>query len=273
MRPLVLLLAAAAIVAGPGAASADDGQDGLLYGPRVITIPTAWIQPELTAHLSGDADFHLDSGARFAVRMGRLVEIDLAADDLLQSCDPCSGLDRATEGVQLGSVGWKLGVWQDAWFRHQPALALGVRVPIAAATPAWSDAPPRAAEAFVVASRVIGPLRLHAGLSAWQTEHVGRDGAVIAQGDLLAVRPIAGFEWTPKIYPKTSLAADVQWTPELGPTAGETGRRWLFAWGVRYRAFPWSAIELAVKHRQGDDLSDAAIMVRLMTVLSKKTDF
>lgn len=272
MRPLVLLSAAAALVAAPAAASADD-TDGLVHGPRVITIPTAWIQPKVAGHLSGDADLRLDSGGMLAASMGRLVEIDLAGDDLLQICDPCAGRDRDTTGLQLASVGWKLGVWQDAWFRHQPALALGVRVPIDASAPAWTDATPRAAEAFVVASRELGPIRAHAGVSAWQTEHVDRAGATIVTGHLFAIRPLAGLEWTPRIYPRTSIATDLQFVPELGPTRAETGRRWIFAWGIRYRAFPWSAIELAVKHRQGEGLEQAAVMVRLSTVLSKKTDF
>ena len=100
MRLPALLVALAGLVAGLGPAAADD-DDGLISAPMVIEIPTAWIQPKLSAHVSGNADHHLDSGARLAASMGRLVEIDLASDDLIQTCDPCGGMMRATTGLQL----------------------------------------------------------------------------------------------------------------------------------------------------------------------------
>lgn len=269
MRASTLIVVLAILAIARGLAAADDGGDALRAPPVVIAMPTAWIQPRFAVQLSADADHQLDSGSRVAINMARITQVDVASDDLIQVCDPCSGPTRTTSGLQLVSVGWKLGVWHDAWFRGQPALALGVRVPIGADAPGGSDAEPRAAEAYVVASRILGPVRLHAGASAWRAEHRGRAGETIATGGLRAARPMVGLEWTPRIYPRTTLTTDFQYLPELGPSAAETGSRWLFTWGVRYRAFSWSAIELGVKHRQGDGL-DAAVMLRLSAVLGPR---
>lgn len=261
MRGLVVVV----VVLAGAARTAAAGPDGLVAAPTVIGIPTAWIQPAGAAHVSLDADHELASGVRVTKSLGPLAEVDVASDDLVLTCAPCAGDGRLAEGLQQVSGGFKLGVGQDTWFRHQPAIALGVFAPIHARGGA------RASEAFAVASLRAGPVRLHAGVSTWATEHTGAGGETITSGGLLAVRPLAGVEWTPTIYPRTTLSTDVQFLPELGPTAAETSRRWLFTWGVRYRAFGWGAIELAVKHREREKLDDAAVMLRMSARLGRGT--
>jgi hypothetical protein len=262
MRPSALLVTA--VIAG-SASAASAGPDGLDTAPTVIGVPTAWIQPAGAAHVSLDGDRFLNSGVRVTKSLSSIAEIDVASDDTILTCDPCRGDGRTTEGLQAVSGGFKLAAGEDAWFRHQPALAVGVNAHITARDEA------RAAQAYAVASTTWGPVRLHAGAQAWATEHRGGDGAAIRRGDLLAVRPMAGLAWTPYIYPRTILQADFQWVPELGPTAAETDLRWLFAWGARYRAFRWGAIEFAVKHREGEKIGDAAVMIRLTARLGKGT--
>ena len=264
-RPALIVV----VVLAASATTAAAGPDGLVAAPTVIGVPTAWIQPAAAVHLSGDVDHRLGSGVRLTKSLGRLAEVDVASDDQVQRCNPCAGDTRATQGVQLVSGAFKLAAGEDAWFRHQPAIAIGVRAPITSLDDAAVAA--RATQAFAVASTTWGPVRLHLGASAWATEHRGGDGATIHRGGLRAARPLAGLEWTPEIYPRTTLSTDVQWLPELGPTAAETAPRWLFAWGVRYRAFSWSAIELAVKHREGDSLSDATVTLRLSARLGRGT--
>lgn len=244
--PLVIV-AVAALASG---AAADDG--ALAAGPTVIAIPTAWTQPRTSLTAALDADHRGGTGARITLGYARLVEVDLRGDGELTACDPCAGPDRAVEPVQLPTAGWKLALrpWRDG------AVAVGVRVPL-------GERPRRASEAFVVVSQRLGPVRLHAGASTWASEHPGATGAPIVRAARHGVRPLAGLEWTPAIYPRTTILADLQWLPELGPTAAETAPRWSFAWGVRYRALAWSAIELAVRHRQEDELGGATVMVRL----------
>lgn len=228
--------------------------------PTVVTMPTAWTQrgPSLYATLAGDHRY--GSGARATVSYARLVEVDLGADGLVTACAPCEGRARVPTPVQLTTAGWKLSVRPV----ERLALAGGVRVPIGSRDGA------RAASAFLLGSARLGPVALHAGASTWATEHRGGDGAVIARAPTSMVRPMVGVEWTPRIYPRTTLGADLQWLPELGPTSADTGARWSFAWGVRYRALAWSAIELGVRHRERDALGDATVMVRLSGILSAR---
>jgi hypothetical protein len=81
------------------------------------------------------------------------------------------------------------------------------------------------------------------------------------------VRPVGGVEWTPPQYPKTTLMGDVSYVPFLRDTVvPEVALEWVAGWGVRYQAFEWSAIELAVRHREDEGLGDSTVMVRFQGV-------
>ena len=43
-----------------------------------------------------------------------------------------------------------------------------------------------------------------------------------------------------------------------GPSLG-----WMLGIGVRYQAFSWASVELAVRARQGEDLGASTVMVRV----------
>ncbi|MBK9036488.1 MAG: hypothetical protein IPL61_35450 [Myxococcales bacterium] len=247
------------VVVGVGRAAADDGAAATL-APTVLTIPTAWTQPGTAIYASGDVDHRGGAGARATLSYARLVDVDVGGDELVTACDPCAGVGRTVTGVRQTSAGWKLSLrpWRGG------AVALGVRVPFGHREVG------RATEAFAVMSAQLGPVRLHAGASTWASEHRGADGATIRLAPSASVRPLAGLAWTPEIYPRTTILADVQWLPQLGPSSAETAPRWAFAWGVRYRAFSWNAIELGVRHRAGDDLGGATVMVRLSAILSAR---
>src|SRR2546421_3515031 len=86
------------------------------------------------------------------------------------------------------------------------------------------------------------------------------------------VRPLGGLEVTPPQYPKTTLMGDIAWLPRYQPDdpatmlSGNTPE-WLIGWGVRYQALTWGSIELDVRHRQDEGLSDSTVMVRVNGVL------
>ncbi|HEX3759342.1 MAG TPA: hypothetical protein VHW23_11575, partial [Kofleriaceae bacterium] len=151
---------------------------------------------------------------------------------------------------------FRIGARQDSWLRGMPALVLGVRATFAAYEPAV-DAP-RVTDAYLVASRDLGVVRLHAGL----------DALAASVGELRTaarLRPLAGVELHPPMYPKSSLLGDLVWEPELDAARPELG--WMFGIGVRYQAFTWASIELAVRARQGDDLGGATVMVRVNAIV------
>jgi hypothetical protein len=245
MRAIIVALALVAIV---DVAVADNHT-----APMVIAIPTADVDTDLALRASLDVDHRLGSGARASVSYGHLVELSIAGDDHLVTCDPCSGITRVTSAVQQVHAGWKLAIRPTSTI----AVAAGVVVPFGSRDGATS------AEAFAITTTTLGPVRLHLGASAWASRHTDARGAEIVDGGIGLVRPMTGLEWTPTIYPRTTLLLDMQWLPQLGPTAAQTQPRWLFAWGVRYRALAWSAVELAVKFHQGDDLGGATVMMRV----------
>jgi hypothetical protein len=67
------------------------------------------------------------------------------------------------------------------------------------------------------------------------------------------------------MYPRSSLLGDLAWEPTLdaerGPALG-----WMLGIGVRYRAFDWASVELAVRARQSEELGAATVMLRVNAV-------
>jgi hypothetical protein len=156
----------------------------------------------------------------------------------------------------LGRASFRVGAAQD-WLPGMPAIALGVRAVFAARGHAVHE--PRASDAYVVASRDLGAVRLHAGIDALAASVDHRQASV-------RLRPLAAGELHPPMYPRSSLLVDVAWLPELDAQAGPT-LGWIVGVGVRYQAFPWSSVELAVRARQGEDLGASTVMVRVHAVL------
>jgi hypothetical protein len=67
------------------------------------------------------------------------------------------------------------------------------------------------------------------------------------------------------MYRRSSLLGDIAWEPELDAARGPA-LRWLLGIGVRYQAFSWASIELAVRARQGEDLGGSTVLVRVNAV-------
>ena len=54
------------------------------------------------------------------------------------------------------------------------------------------------------------------------------------------LRPLAGLEIHPPMYPRSSLLGDLAWEPTLDPRGPTLG--WLFGVGVPYQAFTWASV-------------------------------
>lgn len=240
-------LTVAAVIAAPPAAAADP------VGSRVLTAPTAWLAPaELRWAMLG-IDHRRDGAVIAGYGLGGLAELELGADTDLRACTDCTARPVP---LWLGRAAFRIGARQDAWFAGMPAVALGVRTSFAARDRAVHGA--RASDAYAVASRDLGVVRLHAGVDALAATVDGHASAA-------ALRPLAGLELHPPMYPRSSLVGDIAWVPELDAARGAT-LRWLIGVGARYQAFSWATIELAVRARQGEELGGATVMVRLLIV-------
>jgi hypothetical protein len=238
------VLTVAAMIAAAQPAAGDP------VGSRVLTAPTAWLPANETAAVTLGLDHRRDGLAIASYGLGGLAEIELGADTDVRACADCTARPIP---LWLGRAGFRLGARQDAWFTGMPAVVLGVRTAFAAHGHAVHGV--AATDAYVVASRDLGVLRLHAGIDALAASVDGHRSAA-------ELRPLAGIELHPPMYPRSSLLGDIAWQPELdaarGPALG-----WLLGIGVRYQAFAWASVELAVRARQGEDLGGSTVLVRV----------
>ena len=241
----VLTVAAAVIAARPVAADPT--------GSRVLTVPTAWLAPSGAAAATLGIDHRGDTAAFVTAGLGGLAELEIDEDSDVRGCTECA-MQRTP--LRLGRAAFRIGAHQDAWLRGMPALVLGVRATFAAYEPVVGA--PRVTDAYVVASRDLGVARLHAGVNALAA-------GVGDHRSAAALRPLAGVELRPPMYPRSSLLGDIAWQPELDAAQGPA-LRWMLGVGVRYQAFSWASVELAVRARQGDDLGGATVMVRVNAI-------
>jgi len=226
---------------------------------RVFTAPTAWLPPSNAVvgtgvvDLRALADKRLESTLIVGYGLGGLAAVDVGTDTDVRGCTDCAGTVPPAP-IYLGRASFRLGARQDAWFRGMPAVVFGVQTTFGSSGP-FRDA--RVSEAYVVASRELGPVRMHGGVAL-----IDAGFADVTLGR--KARPLAGLEWTPSQYPKTTLMGDVAWMPRLESDATDrVALEWVAGWGVRYQAFARAAIELAVRHRQDEGLGDSTVMVRM----------
>jgi hypothetical protein len=242
MRAVLPVVAAVLAVARPGWADPS--------GARVLSAPTAWLPPAGAAVAMVGLDHRGDGAAIAGYGLGGIAELELGADTDIRACRDCTARPVA---LLLGRAAFRLGARQDTWFRGMPALALGVRTTFAARGHTFRE--PRAADAYAVASRDLGVLRVHAGIDALSASVDGRRTAA-------QLRPLAGLELHPRRYPRSSLLSDLAWQPTLdgvrGPALG-----WILGIGVRYQAFSWASVELAVRARQSEELGASTVMIRV----------
>jgi hypothetical protein len=239
-----------AVVAAAAPARADPA------GARVITAPTAWLPAAGATEATLGVDHRGDGLAAVSYGLGGIAAIELDADtDVRGAAD---GVARPAP-LALGRAAFRLGAGENTWWAGMPAIVLGARATFAARGSAVHD--PRASDAYLVASRELGVVRVHAGIDAISAES---DGARAAA----RLRPLAGLEIHPPIYPRSSLLGDIAWQPELAgarrPTLG-----WLLGIGVRYQALAWASVELAVRARQGEELGASTVVFRVNAVLSR----
>jgi hypothetical protein len=248
MRAVVAAAALVFAVARPATAEPSES--------RVLTAPTAWLPRagELVAMLGID---HRGDGAAVAgYGLGGLAEVELGSETDLRACT--DGTTRPAP-VPLGRAAFRIGARSDAWFTGMPAIVLGVRATFAARGHDVHE--PRASDAYLVASRDLGLVRLHAGVDVLSASVSGHHMDP-------QLRPLAGFELHPPMYPRSSLLGDIAWEPTLDARHGpELG--WLLGIGVRYQAFPRASVELAVRARQAEDLGASTVMIRVNAILAR----
>jgi hypothetical protein len=264
MRPLLAIVAFASIGLSRPASAEPTNAEPPPTAPRVLTAPTAWLPPAGAVVGTGTLDHRGDGSAVVGVGLGGIAALDVGTDTDVRGCTICDGSD--TNPIYLGRATFRMGVGQNALFHGMPALLIGARTTFASS---GSLGRVRVSEVYAVASRTlehpkVGEFRLHAGGIVFD--------ASLKDTELgPKLRFVGGFEYRPPAYPKTTLMGDIAYVPLVQNTAiPDIDVEYLIGWGVRYQAFEWGSIELAVRHREAEGLGDSTVMVRVNGVFLPK---
>jgi hypothetical protein len=233
---------------------------------RVLTAPTAWLPPSGAVIGTLGTDHRGAQTYDFGIGLGGIASVDIGLDTDLRGCTQvpvCDPIEGDASPLWMGRAAFRMGAHQDAWFHGMPALVIGLRNTFASHGHTFGDA--RSTDAYLVASRSVGSVRVHIGGEVTEAAYGARTAHLEP-----TLRPIAGFEWTPGIYPRTTLLADIAWVPRMEPD--DVKLEWLAGWGVRYQALWWGSIELAVRHREDEGLQQSTVLVRLNGVLVPRSE-
>ena len=233
-------------------------------------MPTAHLQPSLTVFSSAGATQSGVGLASITTGLGQLAEVAVRVDDDASVCGGCTADEPHARALVVANAQFKVGVNEGRAAPWQPALALGFRRSIgeplgAGGSPDYDTM--AVARLFGAASKTLGPLDVHVGVEVWDASVTlgGRTTFLHERPVAERVRPFLGLAFTSPQTPRTTLIADVAWTPFIA--AGESSLRYITGVGVRYQAFGWASIELATRHRQGDALKHTTFMVRINAVV------
>ncbi len=262
--PLAIATLAAALLWSPQLMAQPSARVETSRTSRVWHAPTAWLQPHGGAIATAGATHRGAPFTAVTVGLGGVAELGVDLGPSLADCRRCGDGVRGPESVMVARALFRVGVAESTWFTAQPAVVLGFRGPLRGASfEADGLASIRAAQLYLVASKSTRSVRVHAGAAAWDVAATDDGSPVVLDRARLAgrVRPLAGLSWTPTIYPRTSVLADVTWQPVFREDRAALG--WMAAWGIRYEALSWASVELGVRHRQGEDLADSTVLVRV----------
>jgi hypothetical protein len=239
VRAAAIALACSAALGGAGSRPAAAQE------PRLFHVPTAYLAPEWGGRGGAGVGTQGDPWLEAATGILKIADLEVTLGDEVRK-------DGAV--VPMPMAQFRMGVGEGRLAAGQPAVAIGFRRSLA--TVSNVDA----AELWVAASRRIWQLTLHAGGDLWDA--TVRGGVVLHDrplGEIL--RPLAGLEWRPPWYPRTTLLGEWSWIPQIDGAA--IALRWLAGAGVRYQAFEWLSLDLATRFREGDKLGNAVVMLRI----------
>jgi hypothetical protein len=221
--------------------------------PRLFHVPTAYLAPEWGARASAGLGVHgskvgggnnVDFWGEVATGILKVADLEVTLGDEIRANGNI---------VTMPTAQFRMGVGEGRLSAWQPALAIGFRRSLA--TIDGVDA----AELWVGASRRISQFTLHVGGDMWDA--ATRGGNTLHDGPLAdSIRPFAGLEWRPPWYPRTTILGEWSWVPEIDGRAVDLS--WLAAWGVRYQAFDWLSLDLALRFRENDKLGDTTVFMR-----------
>jgi hypothetical protein len=260
----VVAVATAALASAPRNAAADSTR-ALRTVEHVIDTPTALAPGEL--RLDARIRYGHVGAPSWQVALGfaRMAWLTVGSSKGQLGCVSCAGSGGK---VDSWMADFRLVAQPARWWRGFPALALGVRLDDSERAQAiLPDRPDdtRQVEAYLVASKRVGPVGLHLGVVGQNLVASYPDRTSVLRSRGFAVRPTLGLEIAPPAFPRTRLLAELN--PQTLLRADTPQQEWTWSWGVRFWATSALAAELTVEQPASDPLAGSTVYVGARTRL------
>jgi hypothetical protein len=219
--------------------------------PQILVAPTGRILPAAIIYTRTTIDTGGGLAGELRVGLGDVAEFGIATTDLIRSRGAAGGDPERIAPYVLAS--FRLGVTENRWFRHQPAIALGFRKSFETEDAGTKS---RIAELhLMVTKKLHDAVAVHVGGTFWDASlktPVEGGGFVEElfhdQGVEKQLRATGGIEVRP--LPDAEILVDVGWAPTfcydctLNP---KIRLEPILSWGVRYLVADWIHIEAGVR--------------------------
>jgi len=189
--------------------------------PELVSSPTGYLVPAKAIYARATIDDAGRPSSDARLGLGDVAEFGLDTVDATVSTGAAgrargASVATADEPRRYLAAQFRIGVREDALFRHQPAVALGFRKTFERDV---GDTSSRLAELHLALSVHAGAaVTLHAGLVLWDAS-LERDGEPPTlfhdQGVRDQLRPFGAVEV--RASDRTAFLADLGWTPHLAP--------------------------------------------------------
>ncbi len=239
---------------------------------RIIQNGTAWMPKAGEVNLELGIDQERRPTGSASIGLGDVAELGLVLQHERSVCDSCEDPNSDSSLLNISSAFFKMGTPEGMGHKHVPAFALVFRKSVLKKAQILSDAErviskpkfeTRGATLTAMASKSLGPAAVHLG-----AEMLVADGGD-AQGDYgvdeYVIRPALAAQWTPPAYPLSTFLIDLRWVNAVSgqDESFEWDSRMTGAWGVRYQALDWAAVDLNVRVQEGQGLGDALVTLGL----------
>lgn len=265
----ICCLACLGVGVGSVQAEPEETVSAVRKDPRSISNTTGWMPKAGEMHVDLGIDQKKRPSGAVSVGLGGIGEFGLQLQHERSECEPCEEVATDSTGLNLASAFFKMGTPEGLGHEQVPAFALVYRKALFRKAQILTDSDKiisrpvlktRSAMLTAMASKSIGPTALHVGAELLVVEGTALQGDFGV--DEFVVRPALGMQWSPAKYPLSTFLVDLRWVSEAVANNNaefEWDTRMTAAWGVRYQALDWAAVDLNVRRQDGEGLDDARV--------------
>jgi len=213
--------------------------------PQVFEAPTARLLPAGVVYAGVGVDSDGTPSASATIGLGDVAEFGVSSTSVVRSQSTSDQLPEAI--LPYVTATFRMGVREDLVFPYQPAVVLGFRKSFTRDEQGMRS---RVAELFLITSKRIGAkTQLHLGVTLWDASLLDLSGPATPvflhdQGVGSQLRGILAAEVAVK--PRAEIMVETTWAPTFDYEQESIEPTARFAFGVRWQALDWLALESGV---------------------------